>query len=227
MKKMLSTIFALSVIIMVFATTGFSQSLTLKWNIPNMENGSGAPLSNFSAIMVVMQPFETPVPEPIAGNMDTPYFLTGNDQIMPLTGMFAGFNPVPYNVVFDSGLTNIALDLSGFSEGDTFKMYVRVFDNISYDKFGAGGIWNGTFADGTTLATGGTTNYYQSASQIVTVNIDPSNEVIFVLSTPGETMQMMLPDGGQLPAGEPIPEPSAMLLAAVGLAWLGRKVKKI
>ncbi len=219
MKKTLSTIFAMTVIVMVFATTGFSQTLRLTWDNTTMD-GVSAPLPFGCSIVVAVQ--ATDIPNPVAPSMDTPYFLTGGDTKLQLGGFWASMATIPYNDQ-TNGFGFIEIDLASYSDGDTFKVFARVYDNISYDAYSPEGIWNGAYMSGEAK-----TNWYQTETVNVLVNKNDGNNMVeFVFSTPEHTLLAMSPSSGQLPAGEPVPEPSAMFLAAIGVAWLRRRIKKV
>lgn len=227
----------LVVLLLVFTcSVSYSRSIDLSWGGEILDR-SGVELQDYAAILIINPGTNGVIDAP---NMNNRFFLGGDDIVASFSpAMDWTGNPLGYiRGATGKEYRNIALLTpegygeggvgAGFPMGDTYQVYVRVFDNLDQVFFNTYepdfspsdpskpgyGEWTGEYLDP------GLGNTFYADSQMVEVRVEVSSQNVQFLMNP---MQTDMP----VPAGEPVPEPSAMLLAAVGLAWLGRRIKKI
>lgn len=227
MKKFISVGLITLCLLAVSSRISFAQSVTIRWTTINpVLDHEGMELAQGAAVMVLFADsadLSQSIPE-----LNSAYFIgsSSTNSLGDLSGVYAGYNPLPYNPMLGGfgGFTNVRLDTPDYQDGadNTVNVFIRVFDNISSGAFDANGNYNGSqIAD---QKYGSTVNSYYFDTDIFSVAIpeNPLNDTPVVIDIGGMQANIAFPMGGM-----PVPEPSAMMLAGFGIVgFIIRKFKK-
>lgn len=247
MKKYLISTLGMLVATFMFVSQSFSVT-TIKvefdLNMP-FNDATHVEIPTGSCIMFIKASAQTAldgIPSaPVVGN---PFFLSNGDTLLTTYDSVLYPSIQPYFSFTDFGVTPFPyetfVETAGMTPGTTFKVYLRIFDNISgmpynssdvdspynpsngYDfippsSFDASGNYNGN-----TLLSGKNAVSYMD-SQLFTLTVpDPlaapsSAPIVFTINP--DTFNPLI-------TSEPVPEPGMMLLMAGGLCWIFGRLRR-
>ena len=207
------------IVLFLLNSLSFAQSITIKWQDGNGPMAhDGTELAVGSSIMIISALGGTH--SLVDPTLSSQYFLTADDSLTALKGNFTGFNPLPFNPsVPGKEYPGIPLDAPDYQEGadNLIYVYLRVFDNISYDDFDSSGNWNGEYMN----MSNPMTHYFETDVFAISIPENPLQDTPVVIDISGMQANM-----GPLPGGAPVPEPSAMFLMAAGMCWFVSRFKR-